>query len=109
MIKGYWIVESDITDMERHGQYTKANRAVLARHGARFIVRWGQHLVVEGRARERQVVIEFPDYKSALDCYYDPEYEAAHQLRIGAATGDFVIVEGYDGTELSSASANEVY
>jgi uncharacterized protein (DUF1330 family) len=44
--KGYWIVHS-----------VKANRAVLARYGARFLVRWGQQDIV----RERQVVIEFPD------------------------------------------------
>jgi uncharacterized protein (DUF1330 family) len=99
MAKGYWIVQSDITDMKRHSEYAKANRDVLRRYGARFLVRWGQQDVAEGTARERQVVIEFPDYASAYNCYHDPEYEAAHQLRIGAAEGDVVIVEGYDGPQ----------
>ena len=99
MSKGYWIVHSDISDMEQHAEYVKANRAVLARYGARFLVRWGQQDIVEGTVRERQVVIEFPDYDAAVACYHDPEYEAAHALRVGAAAGDFVIVEGYDGPQ----------
>jgi len=99
MAKGYWIVQSDISNMDQHGEYVKANRAVLGRHGAKFLVRWGQQEVAEGSARERQVVIEFPDYASAQACYHDPEYVAAHTLRIGAAVGDVVIVEGYDGPQ----------
>jgi uncharacterized protein (DUF1330 family) len=99
MTKGYWIVQSDISDMEQHSEYVKANRAVFGRYGARFLVRWGQQEIAEGTARERQVVIEFPDYVSAVACYHDPEYESAHQLRVGAATGDVIIVEGYDGPQ----------
>ena len=49
--------------------------------------------------RSRQVVFEFPDYQSALACYHDPEYEGAYKLRVGAAEGDVVIVEGYDGPQ----------
>ena len=50
-------------------------------------------------------VFEFPDYQSARDCYHDPEYEAAHKLRVGAADGDVVIVEGYDGPQPSDVVA----
>jgi uncharacterized protein (DUF1330 family) len=99
MPKGYWLVQTDITDPERHAEYVKSNRAVFARYGARILVRWGEHEVVEGVARSRQVVFEFPDYASALACYRDPEYETAHELRVGAADGDVVIVEGYDGPQ----------
>jgi uncharacterized protein (DUF1330 family)/nicotinamidase-related amidase len=99
MPNGYWLVQTDITDPEQHAEYVKRNRPVFARYGARILVRWGQHQVVEGVARSRQVVFEFPDYESAVACYHDPEYEAAHQLRVGAADGDVVIVEGYDGPQ----------
>lgn len=44
-------------------------------------------------------MIEFPDFASAVACYHDPEYQTAHQLRVGAATGDVVIVEGFDGSQ----------
>ncbi len=48
MSKGYWIVQSDISDMDQHAEYVKANRAVLGRYGARFLVRWGEQDIVEG-------------------------------------------------------------
>jgi uncharacterized protein (DUF1330 family) len=99
MTKGYWLVQSDISNMDQHAAYVKANRAVFGRYGAKFLVRWGQQDVVEGTARARQVVIEFPDYASAQACYHDLEYVAAHELRIGAAVGDVIIVEGYDGPQ----------
>ena len=75
----------------------KANRAVLGRYGAKFLVRWGKHEFVEGAGRSRQVVIEFPDYAAALGCYNDPEYQAAHKLREAGTTGDLCIVEGVEG------------
>lgn len=81
MANGYWLVQTDITDPEQHAKYVKKNRPVFARYGARILVRWGQHQVVEGTARSRQVVFEFPDYESAVACFDDPEYEAAQQLR----------------------------
>lgn len=105
MSKGYWIVQSDISNMEQHSEYVKANRGVFGRYGARFLVRWGQQEIAEGTARERQVVIEFPDYAAAVGCYHAPEYEGAHQLRVGAVTGDVVIVEGYDGPQPARPAA----
>ena len=99
MQKGYWLVQTDITDSQRHAEYVSTNRPLFARYGARILVRCGQHQVVEGVARSRHVVFEFPDYDSAVACYYDPGYEAAHKLRVGAADGDVVIVEGYDGPQ----------
>jgi uncharacterized protein (DUF1330 family) len=99
MVKGYWVVHSDISDEAMHAEYVKANRAVLGRYGAKFLVRWGTFKQVEGEGRSRQVVIEFPDYAAALACYHDPEYEQAHQLRNAGTKGDMVIVEGFDGPQ----------
>ena len=59
----------------------------------------GQHQVVEGVARSGLAVFEFPDCASALACYYDPDYEAAQKLCVGAAAGDAVVLEGYDGVQ----------
>jgi uncharacterized protein (DUF1330 family) len=54
---------------------------------------------VEGNARSRNVVIEFPDYASALACYNSPEYQQNMKLRLPHATADIVVVEGYDGPQ----------
>ena len=99
MAKGYWVVNTEITDEEQHSKYSQGNRAVLSRYGAKFLVRWGRYEVPEGTSRSRHIVIEFPDYAAALDCYNDPEYKTAHKFREGVTFGDMVIVEGYDGTQ----------
>jgi uncharacterized protein (DUF1330 family) len=45
------------------------------------------------------VIIEFPDYDTALACYRSPEYSAAKKLRASASQGDIVVLEGYDGPQ----------
>ncbi len=97
MAKGYWIAHVDVTDPEGYKAYVAANAAAFAKYGARFLVRGGKGEVAEGSARARNVVLEFPSYQAALDCYRSPEYAQAKSLREKASVGDLVIVEGYDG------------
>jgi uncharacterized protein (DUF1330 family) len=52
--------------------------------------------VVEGLGRQRNIVLEFPSYQEAVDCYHSPEYQDAKALRDGISKGDLVIIEGYD-------------
>lgn len=99
MVKGYWIGRVDVADDEAYRAYVQANAAPFARFGARFLIRGGAFEAPEGRARARNVVIEFPTYQAALDCYHSPEYQAAKALRDPVSTGDLVIVEGYDGPQ----------
>ena len=99
MPKGYWIARVDIDDLEKYKAYVAANAAPLAKHGAVFLVRAGRMENPEGSSRSRNVVIEFPSYQAALDCYRSPEYQAAIKLRTPVSTGDVVIIEGYDGPQ----------
>ena len=55
----------------------------LKEHGGRFLVRGGTREVPEGQVRGRTVVLEFPSFQAALDCYHSPEYQAAKHLREG--------------------------
>lgn len=96
MPKGYWIANSDITDMEGMQKYRAANQQVLRRHGAKFIVVGGQQRIAEGHSRSRQTVVEFPSYEAALAAFDDPEYQAAAKFRQAAAQADVVIVEGFE-------------
>lgn len=98
MTKGYWIGHVDISDPAAYEAYRKANAAPLARHGARFLVRGGAQTVVEGTIRARTVVIEFPSLQAAIDCYNDPEYQAAIALRSPVSIADVMIVAGYDAS-----------
>ena len=96
MAKGYWIARVDVSDVEAYQAYVRANAGPLGRYGARFLVRGGDHVVVEGSGRQRNVVLEFPSYQEAVDCYHSPEYQDAKALRDGISKGDLVIIEGYD-------------
>ena len=99
MAKGYWVAQVDVSDPEAYKAYLAANQAPFHEYGARFLVRAGQHQPVEGRCRSRLIVIEFPDYATALACYHSPEYAAAKALRMGAASINIVVIEGYDGAQ----------
>lgn len=99
MAKGYWIVRVDITDAEQYKVYVAANAAPLKKHGARFLVRSGPFENAEGTSRARNVVIEFPTYQAALDCWHSPEYQQAIRIREPVSTADLVIIEGYDGPQ----------
>ena len=55
--------------------YAAANPAIFKKFGGRFLVRGGKFDVAEGNSRARNVIIEFPDYASALACYRSPEYQ----------------------------------
>ncbi len=67
--------------------------------GAKFLTRGGKSEPVEGKLRARVVVIEFPSYQAALDCYRSAEYQKAKALRIGKGIGEIVVLEGYDGPQ----------
>ena len=53
----------------------------------------------EGQSRSRNVVIEFPDYSTAMACYNSPEYQENIKRRTPHSVADLVIIEGYDGPQ----------
>jgi len=99
MPKGYWIGRVDVSNPEAYQNYVKANAAAFSKYGARFLVRGGGYRVAEGEARARNVVIEFPTYQAALECWDSPEYQAAKAERDGHAVADIIIIEGYEGPQ----------
>lgn len=99
MAKGYWVARVDVNDPEAYKAYVAANAEAFAKYGARFLVRAGKFETAEGQARDRNVVIEFPSYQAALDCYRSEEYAKAMALRRHASISDLIIIEGYDGPQ----------
>lgn len=99
MAKGYWIGRVDVHDDEGYKTYAAANPEIFSKYGGRFVVRGGPFECVEGEARSRNVVIEFPDYASALACYNSPEYQANIKVRQPHSVADMVIIKGYDGPQ----------
>jgi uncharacterized protein (DUF1330 family) len=101
MPKGYWIGRVDVADTEKYKAYIQANAVAFKKFGAKFLVRAGRFENPEGTSRSRNVVIEFPTYQAALDCWKSPEYQEALKLRLQISTIDLVIIEGYDGPQPS--------
>jgi uncharacterized protein (DUF1330 family) len=99
MAKGYWIVHIDVTNAEGYKAYVAANAEPLRKYGGKFLVRGGQFENPEGKVRSRNVVLEFKDYATALECYKSPEYQSAIALRAPHSAGDVIIIEGYDGPQ----------
>jgi uncharacterized protein (DUF1330 family) len=94
MPKGYWIARVDVDDLEKYKEYVAAGAEAYAKYGAVALARGGRSAVLEGEARSRNVIWEFPTFEAAVDCYNSVEYQSARRLREGIATGEFVVVEG---------------
>ena len=104
MPKAYWIAHLDVHDADTYAAYANANPDIFKKFGGRFLVRGGRHEVAEGKTASRHVIIEFPDYATALACFRSPEYQANMQIRLKSARTDgLIIIEGYDGPQPESS------
>jgi uncharacterized protein (DUF1330 family) len=94
MPKGYWIAHVTVTDADRYKLYADAAPTAFRKYGATVLARGGACRQMEGEGRPRNVVIEFPSLKAAIDCYNSPEYQAARNNRAAAGIAEIVLVEG---------------
>ena len=95
--KAYWIGRVTVTDPAIYKNYVAGNARAFDKYGARFIVRAGNFVCMEGESRERNIVIEFASYDDAMACYNSPEYQDVLKMRTDASVSDLIIIEGYDG------------
>ena len=94
MAKAYWIARVDVRDAERYKDYVTAARPAFEKYGANFLARGGDIHPLEGQARARNVVIEFPSMQAAIDCYNSPEYQVAAKIRQEVADAEMIVVSG---------------
>ena len=94
MPKGYIIARIDILDPEAYARYAAEAIKVAAAHGGKALARGGRYEALEGKARARNVLLEFDSYDAARAEYHSAEYQAARALREGAAEVEIVLVEG---------------
>ena len=105
MPKGYWIARVDVRDADSYKDYVASNGAAFAKFGGRFLVRAGKFETTLGTSRSRNVVIEFPTYEAAMECWRSAEYQDARAKQRGGADIDMVVIEGYDGPQPGTAEA----
>jgi uncharacterized protein (DUF1330 family) len=99
MARGYWIGRIDAHDEAGFKPYAAANPAIIKKFGGRYVIRSGKFESVEGQCRSHNVVIEFPDYATAMACYRSPEYQENIKRRQPHSIADIVVIEGYDGPQ----------
>lgn len=91
----YVIADTEITDQQTYNEYKRQVAPMIAKFGGRFLVRGGNHVVLEGSWRpHRLVVIEFPTMAALTSWYNSSEYAPLLALRQPAATDHLVAVEG---------------
>ncbi len=91
----YVIADGRAADPSKLDEYRRRNAELVPRHGGRFLVRGGEHELLEGDwSPTRLVIMEFPDRESARAWYESPEYVELRAQRQGAAETDMVLVEG---------------
>jgi uncharacterized protein (DUF1330 family) len=94
MPKGYVIARATVTNPGAWAEYAAKASEAIKKYGGNPIVRGGRAETIEGQGVARNVVIEFASFEAAKAYATSPEYAAAKQLRQGAGTIDFVVVEG---------------
>lgn len=94
MAKGYWIVHVTVKNAEEYGEYIRLDTPVVERFGGKFIVRGGRNETPEAPQKDRHVIVEFPDYDTALACYHSDDYQQAAAIRQANSDSDIVVIEG---------------
>ena len=92
---GYMIADVTVTDPETYAGYRALTPGTIAAFGGRFLVRGGDHEVLEGAwTPGRLVLLEFDSPARAAAWYDSPAYVDARAIRRRASTGSLVMVQG---------------
>jgi uncharacterized protein (DUF1330 family) len=93
----YCIVYETVQDPDAFDRYRSQVLPTIEAHNGRFLVRGGEFTPLEGEMTfDRIVVLEFPTRSAALGWYNSPEYQQILPIRLGAATSQFIVVDGVD-------------
>ncbi len=91
----YLIVDVDLRDSTAYEAYKSRVPALIARHGGEYLVRGGEHEVLEGEWRpHRLVLFRFPDRAAIRAFMADPDYAPLKALRQRIASTNAVAVDG---------------
>ena len=94
-MKAYWVcVYEKIDNAEKLKEYAVKAKPTIEKFSGKFLARGGKNRSTDGIVSPRTVVIEFADYKTALECYDSKEYQEAHEFLKGHVIRHHQIVEG---------------
>ena len=94
-MKGYWVcIYEKIHNEEKLKDYALKAKPAIEKFFGKFLIRGGKNRTNDGIDSPRTVVVEFPDYNTAIECYDSKDYQEAHNVLTGHAERHHQIVEG---------------
>ena len=93
-MKSYWVcIYEKIYNPEKLKEYALKAKPAVEKYSGKFLVRGGKNRTNDGINSPRTVVVEFPNYDTAIACYDSPEYQEAHDILEGHVLRHHQIVE----------------
>ena len=94
-MKGYWVcIYETINNPEKLKEYALKAKPAVEKFSGKFLVRGGKNRTNDGIDTPRIIVVEFPTYGIALECYDSKEYQEAHDILNGHVVRHHQTVEG---------------
>ena len=94
-MKGYWVcIYESIDNPEKLKEYALKAKTAVEKFSGKFLIRGGKNRTNDGIESPRTVVVEFPDYDTAENCYDSKEYKEAHDILNGHVIRHHQLVEG---------------
>ena len=94
-MKAYWVcVYEKIDNPEKLKDYAVKARPAVEKFSGKFLARGGKNRTTDGIESPRTVLVEFANYKTAMECYDSLEYQEAHNILKGHVIRHHQIVEG---------------
>ena len=94
-MKGYVVcVYKNITNEEKLKEYAVKAKIAVEKYKGKFLIRGGKNRTNEGIDSPRTTVLEFPNYKTAIEFYDSSEYQEALNVIRDHAVRHHQIVEG---------------
>jgi uncharacterized protein (DUF1330 family) len=100
-VPAYWLARAHIVDPAEYKKYTDQLPPIFEKYEGKILARGARYEALEGPANfERYIVIEFPTFEKAVECFHSKEYSsAAAHRRGGAGVNELTIVDSGDMTE----------
>ena len=94
-MKAYWVcIYEKIDNADKLKEYAVKAKPTVKKFSGKFLVRGGKNRTNDGIESPRTVVVEFPDYNTAIECYDSAEYQEAHNILKGHVLRHHQIIEG---------------
>ena len=94
-MKAYWVcIYEKIDNAEKLKEYAIKARPAVEKFSGKFLARGGKNRTTDGIESPRTVLVEFANYKTAMECYDSLEYQEAHNILKGHVLRHHQIIEG---------------